>query len=74
MRVEFYRRFEALLARRGLVRPPSQTQREFAARAGRELAQRTGDERLAVLPVQVAEAFYRVRFGGATLDKPHRKR
>jgi hypothetical protein len=69
-RVEFYRRLEALLTRCGLVRGPSQTQREFAVWAGRELAQRTGDHGLALLPVQVAEAFYRVRFGGAALDKP----
>jgi len=73
VRVEFYRRFEAVLARRGLVRPASRTQREFAVRAGQELAQRAGDTRLALLPVSVAEAFYRVRFGGATLDKQERE-
>lgn len=73
VRVEFYRRFEAVLARRGLVRPASRTQREFAVRAGQELAQRAGDSRLALLPVRVAEAFYRVRFGGAILDKQERE-
>ncbi len=73
VRVEFYRRFEAVLARRGLIRPASRTQREFAVRAGQELAQRAGDPRVALLPVRVAEAFYRVRFGGATLDKQERE-
>lgn len=72
VQVEFYRRFEAVLARHGLVRPASRTQREFALWAGRELAQRAGDQRLALLPVQVAEAFYRVRFGRADLDKQQR--
>ncbi|NLX98678.1 MAG: DUF3488 domain-containing transglutaminase family protein [Rhodopirellula sp.] len=70
-RVEFYRRLEAILARRGLVRAPSQTQREFAHRARLHLAQSTGDMQLAQLPVDVAEAFYRVRFGRLSLDKSH---
>lgn len=68
VRVEFYRRLEALLARSGLSRPPCQTQREFARAAGLSLAERLGDEQLAPLPVQVAEAFYRVRFGRDRLD------
>jgi transglutaminase-like putative cysteine protease len=69
VQVAFYRRFEAVLARRGLVRPASRTQREFAVWAGQELAQRAGNPRLAPLSVQVAEAFYRVRFGRRALDK-----
>ena len=32
--IEFYRRFETLLARQGILRAPGQTQREFAAAAG----------------------------------------
>jgi hypothetical protein len=67
--VGFYRRFEAILARQGLVRAAAQTQREFAAVAGRLLAARTGEDRLAALPTVVTEAFYRVRFGRAPLDK-----
>jgi hypothetical protein len=67
--VGFYRRFEALLARQGLVRAAAQTQQEFALAAGRELAARTGQARLAGLPPLVADAFYCVRFGRAPLDK-----
>jgi len=67
-RVEFYRRLEAALARFGLVRSPAQTQREFARQAGRRIAESTGEGHLAGLPGQVVEAFYRVRFGGTTLD------
>lgn len=66
--IEFYRRFEALLARRGLARTPGQTQREFAAAAAARLAGLGGDGRLAALPGVVVEAFYRVRFGRTPLD------
>ena len=68
-RVVFYRRMETALARRGLVRSATQTQYEFAKEAGAALAQSTGRAETAQLPVRVAEAFYRVRFGEATLDK-----
>ena len=67
--VGFYRRLETLLARQGLVRAAAQTQREFAAAAGGQLAARTGQAGLAGLPPLVAEAFYCVRFGLAPLDK-----
>jgi transglutaminase-like putative cysteine protease len=66
--IEFYRRFENLLARQGLIRAPAQTQREFAAAAGARLAAVTGENRVAALPAVVAEAFYHVRFGRAPLD------
>ncbi len=68
VKVEFYRGFEAVLARRGLVRAPAQTQREFAAAAGLHFAAVTGDSRLAALPGVVADAFYRVRYGRQPLD------
>jgi hypothetical protein len=68
-RVEFYRRFEALVARRGLVRAPGQTPREFAVVVAANL--RTNA--LADLPGQVVEAFYRVRFGGLPLDNPQQE-
>jgi hypothetical protein len=66
--VEFYNRLEAVLARQGLVRSASQTQREFTVDAGIRIAESTDQPQLAGLPVQVAEAFYRVRFGGIALD------
>jgi hypothetical protein len=66
--VEFYRRLEALLAKRGLVRSVSQTQREFAAWAGSALAAVSGETGLKFMPVRVADAFYRVRFGCLPLD------
>jgi len=69
-RVEFYRRLEGVLARFGLVRSPSQTQREFAREAGRKIAESTGESHLARLPGQVVEDFYRVRFGSTPLDSP----
>ena len=66
--IAFYRRFEGLMARQGLVRAPAQTQHEFAAIAGVRLASLTGERRLAALPALIADAFYRVRFGRTPLD------
>jgi hypothetical protein len=67
--VDFYRRLEALLARRGLRRSSGQTQQEFAEAAGERWAALGHDPRLTVLPGFIAEAFYRVRFGRQPLDK-----
>lgn len=72
IQVEFYARFEALLARRGLARLPRQTPREFAAAAANMPQAAT----LGVAPealVQVAECYYQVRFGGHPLDNPQRE-
>jgi hypothetical protein len=66
--VEFYRRLETLLAARGLVRKATETQREFARWAGAKLAALSGKSSLALLPLRVADAFYRVRFGRLPLD------
>ena len=66
--IEFYRRFETLLARRGILRAPGQTQREFAAAAAARLALLGNDPQLGGLGGVVAEAFYRVRFGRQPLD------
>ncbi|MBN1393651.1 MAG: DUF3488 domain-containing protein [Pirellulales bacterium] len=70
VKVEFYRRFEAHLAQRGIVRAPGQTQREFALAAGARLAAVTGRQGLEPLPAVVVDAFYRVRFGRRPLDDP----
>jgi hypothetical protein len=61
--VEFYNRLEDLLARRGRTRRPAETPLEYVEHAVRELGLVQGD----VLRRTVT-AFYRVRFGGATLD------
>ena len=66
--VEFYRRFEHVLARHGLLRAAGQTPREFARAAGDQLVRRSGQAELAPLAVELVEAFYRVRFGGLALD------
>jgi hypothetical protein len=66
--VEFYQRLERLLARQELVRPEDATQREFAAQAAARFAEGTATRDVAAVPRQVAEAFYRVRFGGRPLD------
>ena len=66
--VEFYRRLGAIMARHGMRRPSGQTQREFAAVARRQLAERLGDPRLAPLPGEIITVFYHVRFGRLPLD------
>jgi len=67
-RVEFYRRFEKILAKHGIHRESGQTPNEFAAVVETQIAERTGDATLAEIPRQVVDLFYRVRFGGARLD------
>ncbi|HUY88918.1 MAG TPA: transglutaminaseTgpA domain-containing protein [Pirellulales bacterium] len=67
-RVEFYERFEALLARRHWVRGASQTPREFALSVGGQFAESPATKQAAVLPRRIVETFYRVRFGGQRLD------
>jgi transglutaminase-like putative cysteine protease len=66
--LEMYRRLEAALARHGYQRHPAQTAYEFALVAGGDLAESIEHRRLSHLPRRVVEAFYRVRFGGRTLD------
>jgi transglutaminase-like putative cysteine protease len=62
--VATYRRLLALLAQHGLERPPAETPREFARRAGDVLAGRSRDvEAVADVPLAVVDAFYRIRFG-----------
>ncbi|HVW37219.1 MAG TPA: transglutaminase domain-containing protein, partial [Pirellulales bacterium] len=67
-RVEFYERFEALLARRQWVRAASQTPREFALSLGGQFAESPATRPAAALPRRIVETFYRVRFGGQRLD------
>ncbi len=66
--IEFYRRFEQIAARLGLQRRAGQTPREFACAAGTRLAAVSGRRELFAWAVQVAEAFYTVRFGRQALD------
>ena len=66
--IAFYKRFESLMARQGLVRGPAQTQHEFAAAAGSRLVSLTGEGHLATLAAMIADAFYHVRFGQLPLD------
>jgi hypothetical protein len=67
--IQFYRRWENLLARWGLTRKPGQTPRELAIVACKRLARQSQEKGLAALPLTVVEAFYHVRFGGQTLDE-----
>ncbi len=67
-RVDFYQRLETILARLRLSREAGQTQREYAASVGGQLAESPRWRHVASLPKKIVEAFYRVRFGDRTLD------
>jgi hypothetical protein len=69
-KVVFYRRLEAILERCGLACPPSLTQREFARIAAHAISRWENGDKLARIPVRLAEVFYSVRFGSMALDKP----
>ena len=68
--VGFYLRFEKILQKTGLIRLPTETQREFARRSIPDLVSMAGypaDLSLTDLPIRVVEAFYRVRYGNVAL-------
>ena len=58
----FYQQFESIMARLGLRRAHSQTQREFARLAADRLAASPAQASSSAIPDQVVDAFYRVRF------------
>jgi hypothetical protein len=69
-RLAVYERWVRLLARYGLDRKPHQTPLEFAGELSRKWH---GDSRLADcadLPMEIAGAYYQVRFGGRTVEQP----
>jgi hypothetical protein len=66
--IEFYHRFEQIVARSGVQRAAGQTPREFAHHAGTRLAAVSGRRELYSRAMQVVEAFYCVRFGQYVLD------
>ncbi len=66
--VEFYHRFELLAAQFGLLRRAGETPREFARTAGIRMASASGRPELSERAVQVADAFYSVRFGRRELS------
>ena len=71
--VEFYRRFESLLAGAGIMRRHSQTQRELANQASERLATRSPTGTINGLVDRIVSAFYRVRFGQAALEEKETK-
>ncbi len=67
--IEFYRRFERMLARHGIRRAKGQTPLELARTAANRLAAANGSSQAAVaLPGRLVSIFYRVRFGHSSLE------
>lgn len=68
-RVEFYDRYERLLARRGCRRRPEQTPWEFLEQALRKSDWAAPVAAWGPAARLVVDSYYRVRYGGAALDK-----
>lgn len=68
IRVEFYERFLAILARQGLIRRPSQTPLEFAVDVEARLSALLTPAELEHLPESMATKFYQVRYGNQSLS------
>lgn len=66
--VAFYRRLELLLARRGQLRSPGETPREFVVRAASEWTSGTSRAEIVDLSGLVVDAYYQVRYGHHPLD------
>jgi hypothetical protein len=66
--IEFYERFERILARHGLRRRRQQTPLELALAAGAEMVAVAATRPDATIPRRIVETYYRVRFGGHALD------
>ena len=67
LRVEFYERFLRILSALGLSRKQTQTQREFSLDVEQELSALLSQSGLIDVPLELAEQFYRVRFGALPL-------
>ncbi|MFM8580524.1 MAG: DUF4129 domain-containing protein, partial [Planctomycetaceae bacterium] len=65
--VEFYDRFTQATARQGVIRPPHQTQHEFAAEIARHWQPQLAAAGLPTFPAEITRHFYDVRFGDRVL-------
>lgn len=72
-RVDFYERFTAILAKRGIRRGRSQTPLEFAAQAQQHLEDILADSEIAGFPDDLVRRFYDVRYGAAMIEAAERK-
>ncbi len=66
--VAFYERFLAMMTAAGFTRRNDQTQREFARDVELALCDRLASAGLGGFPTQLADLFYRVRFGDGLLQ------
>jgi hypothetical protein len=68
MIVEFYEQFLSVVSVAGFARRDDQTQREFARHLEEALRDRLATAGLSQFPGELAEFFYRVRFGEGRLE------
>ncbi|MEZ6042771.1 MAG: transglutaminaseTgpA domain-containing protein [Planctomycetaceae bacterium] len=67
--IRFYERFQQLCTTYGITFTDSSTALENASSATRFLHSRLGESELVTVPMRIASAFNRVRFGHETLDE-----
>jgi hypothetical protein len=70
--VDFYERFRTIVARAGLERAVAETHREFGGHVERSMAQQLETCGLEDLPADLADYFYRVRYGSQNLSAAER--
>lgn len=66
--VAFYEKFQALLANRGLVRTPAETQKEFSNHVKSDLSTELAEAHLDETPDLFTHLFYQVRYGDHPLN------
>ncbi|QDT88910.1 transglutaminase TgpA family protein [Gimesia algae] len=66
--VAFYEKFQDLLANRGLVRNPVETQKEFTTHVKSDLRSELSQAHLDETPDLFTQLFYQVRYGGHPLN------
>lgn len=66
--VAFYEKFQNLLAKKGLVRERSETQKEFSIQVKTDLLSELSEAHITDYPDQVTELYYQVRYGDHSLE------
>lgn len=66
--IAFYEKFQSLLAKKGLVRDRSETQKEFSEHVKTDLRTELTEAQITDYPDQFTELYYQVRYGDHTLE------
>tara|TARA_R110002095_G_scaffold78106_2_gene67168 strand:+ start:129100 stop:131373 length:2274 start_codon:yes stop_codon:yes gene_type:complete len=67
-KIAFYEKFQSLLAKKGLVRSRSETQKEFSDHVKTDLRLELTEAQISEYPDQVTQLYYHVRYGNHALE------